>query len=29
MSDVAAIEQTPMMEGNTMLMLLAPAGKPA
>lgn len=27
MSDVAVIEQRPEMEGNTMLMLLAPAGK--
>lgn len=29
MSDVATVEQPPMMEGNTMLMLLAPASKPA
>ena len=27
MSDVAIIEQRPLMEGNTMLMLLAPASK--
>lgn len=29
MSDVAVVEQTPGMEGNTMLMLLAPASKPS
>ncbi|NLG51077.1 MAG: translation initiation factor IF-3 C-terminal domain-containing protein, partial [Chloroflexi bacterium] len=26
MSDVAVVEQRPMMEGNTMLMVLAPGG---
>jgi len=27
MSDVAMVEQKPLMEGNTMLMVLAPLGK--
>jgi translation initiation factor IF-3 len=27
MSDVAVVEQRPLMEGNTMLMLLAPMSK--